>query len=64
MTLIDEVLKDSEKNVKPGPGTYQDQTKVKHLGALNLKDEKTLYFIEEALYKSSESPGYYEPKYN
>lgn len=38
MTLIDDVLKDHEKNLKPGPGTYEDKSKIKYLGAFNLKD--------------------------
>jgi len=27
MTLIDDVIRDNEKNIKPGPGTYEDNTK-------------------------------------
>ena len=38
ITLIDEIVKDSEKNIKPGPGTYEDKTKIKYMGAFNLKD--------------------------
>jgi len=27
MTLIDDVIRENEKNIKPGPGTYEDSTK-------------------------------------
>eukprot|EP00347_Sterkiella_histriomuscorum_P002618 403367446 len=64
ITLIDEIIKDSEKNIKPGPGTYEDKTKIKYMGAFNLKDQKSLYFIDEANCKSFESPGYYDAKYD
>ncbi|CDW85772.1 UNKNOWN [Stylonychia lemnae] len=64
MTLIDDVIRENEKNIKPGPGEYVDQTKIKYAGAFNLKDERTPCFIDEATYLATQTPGYYESKYD
>lgn len=48
ITLIDEIILDNKKNIKPGPGTYEDNTKIKYIGAFNLKDAKSSYIIDEA----------------
>ncbi|CDW81465.1 UNKNOWN [Stylonychia lemnae] len=54
-----------KKELKPGPGAYnakQQQRRI--LGAFNLRDQKTTGFIEEAMYRSSQSPTSYECNYD
>lgn len=52
LTLVDEIIRENTKNLKPGPGQYKDQTKVKYLGAFNLKETKSPGFIDDAQYLS------------
>jgi hypothetical protein len=46
--MAEEIAIFEKKNVKPGPGEYQPNKKVKYLGAFNLGDIKTPSFIDEA----------------
>jgi hypothetical protein len=59
MTIVDMIEREEKKNLKPGPGAYEDKTKIKYIGAFNLKDAKSLSFVDDAEYLSKQTPTPY-----
>ena len=62
MTLPVEIQKEAKKNLKPGPGAYEPAQKEKVLGAFNLKEVKSPSFLDDAVFRSSQSPSSYQFK--
>eukprot|EP00347_Sterkiella_histriomuscorum_P017488 403349166 len=64
ITLPTEIEKTSRRELKPGPGTYDNKQNERILGAFNLKGIKSSSFIDEAQFLSSQSPTSYECKFD
>mmetsp|Transcript_31559 Transcript_31559/g.30871 ORF Transcript_31559/g.30871 Transcript_31559/m.30871 type:complete len:82 (+) Transcript_31559:598-843(+) len=59
----EQIEMDSKKNLRPGPGTYNELKKSKLIGSYQYKEEKSLY-IEEARQHSLGIPAPYTCQYN
>jgi len=64
LSIADVIEKESQRNQKPEPGSYNPKSQDRIVGAFNLKSEKSPGFISDAQYLSQNSPGFHEAKYD
>ena len=63
MTIPVEIAHDAKRNLRPGPGDYENEKRVRILGTYKSNDSKSS-FVDEASFLGLQSPHAYDAKYD